>query len=509
MAITGQGLEDLNEKSLLKNLAMSFFASGMGLLNVFQTVGTIPQSLGSFLIFVNLIQRGSSVIQGAQALSALPGILEVKTTQTQLEDYSAEFKKTGFLYDPLDNEIYKADNPIIPYDSGQPDKYFASGKFNGELILASKYIENELPKKQHICNVDETDNCVPSDLNLRIPENYFQLFPKKLEGIEIVKIEFKTNLAESCSSFMPPSAVANTCSQKTFQGYIDQIIVTGLDGARIVYGSPNVDGSIIREHASGFYKYARRDQGDDFTSELWFKYFTYTHHPIQWKVISILSPDYSGPLYPLENEAQTKGSWIAFKYDYANNYKNPSGSCAYIEGEFDGTGIEDEWGDLNKIGKIIDRSYLSEIITPYYKAKFYTNNREDGLESAYWGTGSEGDAKTTPNYNLWRINHANSRNTFSSSTNYCNTNQDAKEKRLDYIELTKRDNNKIISRAYFNNGLSEAEQYSLKKMISEKGDSFQDYGRYTLKTVTLCGVKDDTEKCLDPYKLDYYNHFPY
>ncbi|MEK6953021.1 MAG: hypothetical protein AABX29_08460 [Nanoarchaeota archaeon] len=305
------------------DVSLAFLSGSINALKTLGSVGAISATSFDLIKTVGAIFVGMSGKDGIEAGLSLPGMMEIQSSKSKLGDnYNEVFKRTGFLYDPFSGEQYSPDNQVIPYDGGQPDKYFASGKFNGELILASKYdSKGDAPKRQHLCNVSETNNCVPNNINSRIPENYFQFFSKKLGGIETVKIEYKTNLFENCFTFLPRGLNPHpACNQKTFQGYIDQFIITGSDGTRIVYGSPEVPGSTVREHSAGIYKRAHRDYNEGKTSgDLWFSYITYTHHPLNWKVISILGPDYSGPLYPLEDETLAKGSWIAFKYNYLYN----------------------------------------------------------------------------------------------------------------------------------------------------------------------------------------------
>ncbi|MEK6953022.1 MAG: hypothetical protein AABX29_08465 [Nanoarchaeota archaeon] len=141
---------------------------------------------------------------------------------------------------------------------------------------------------------------------------------------------------------------------------------------------------------------------------------------------------------------------------------------------------------------------MSEVVTPTHVAKFYTIKREDGLESKPWGefkVGDFGDKDIEMSVWNWGMIQGNS----------CEMDQDAREHKLDNIILMKRDGT-VVQKIYFNKGISENDQYSLKKGYSNKGNPHTDYGRYTLKTVIICGVKDGNEECLDPYEFNYYDY---
>ncbi|MCF7872545.1 hypothetical protein K9L97_05940 [Candidatus Woesearchaeota archaeon] len=429
------------------------------------------------------------------------------------KNYRKTQKRSGFFYADYDSERLIHEPPII-LDGQSPDTYAVSGPVSGELIPVN-----------FNADMSSGSNFRPDTLGISDPttskiENRVKFYLKNLGGFEELKVEFSSDLSDSCSDSLNGNELdAGICNTRSYQRYIDQWIFTNPDGTRFVYGSPDVPGSILREHKgqTQSYKYRRYQEGVE--GEAWRKSFSYTHHPVEWKIISILGPNYEGDsLYPLD-ASNPKGHWIAFEYDSLYNGAN----CAFIEGDFYGNGSIDFYGDPYYSMRLVDVSYLKKIQTPVSVAEFFYSNRADGRESLPTPQDfSEQVIGLNPvddKVGILAMNYLNYKadifETYAQISDisdlecYKTSSSPSEDfhykQKLNRIDLKNKDAEDVLSKVYFNRNVDPYYQYLLQRNVEESGNPSKGYGKYTLKEVQQCNLLNREEYCKDPYIFDYYN----
>ena len=356
---------------------------------------------------ITTVNKAQSAFFAAQSLGALAGNTDIHVNRHLVQDASIKYSSNGMLYMserylgaqlPRGDIVNFENMPFRRTDFGQPDKYSVSGPFSGGII----------PAAPTNLNLDELNIL---DLPSR---NNFKFYPTSVNSLlSAVDIEARTDLFSLDAAHCTNTFDATFCNDERnryVEHYIDQFIITTKDGYRLIYGDPDVEGSIVRVHREGFSNYVSIVQSGDSHFQSRTTSLSFTHHPVEWKLVAILGPDYEGPSYPLSDESNVKGSWIAFKYDYVFNLTNPSSQCAFNAGsykpsidpwEFFGDYEDDGEGNSEAISRqwfatIMDRSYLSEVISPTNRAVLSYNDKLDEPQGKPWNQGFSGHNNTLP-----------------------------------------------------------------------------------------------------------------
>ncbi len=363
--------------------------------------------------------------------------------------------RDGYLRAPFYQEAYDTNNDPL-HDGGSPDNWNLGGPLSGNMIIA-----------------DETTHARHSDINDA------KFFLENAPSTENTNIEYDLNA----------------------DGHIVRFIVTSNDGTRYIYGD-NQDDALVWSFSSGSYVYYEQDYSDggdtsSFKSRTMNMFFE--PHVVEWKLTAILAPDYvdgssTSDYNPYDaDEANNKGSWIAFTYNKVYYYGPDSPNCGFNVGNtYDGGFVwiseynNDDDGTRMKYGGVTELTYLANIVTPTHIAEFNISLRADGREkdsSWYYS-----DSKGPHGFNFDVGNFCQNNNVGClSSTYYCIGTHDGVDYpyKLDSIDLKVRINNEPLAVVKFNNGATGNEQYALKPSTPGNAGVYGG-GVYTLNHLDVC-----------------------
>lgn len=357
--------------------------------------------------------------QGQMAIGALNSAgNQLLTSRPLQEDIAIRYSEPGSFYNEFPfrdnimiNSIYDYSNVSFrESDFGQPDVYSVSGPYSGKLIPGSE-IRGIIDDKFVIGYPRKNDWALHPEYN--------SLGGNPSGPNTNVKVEVKTDLfqmvegaAQEATDMCKKHFSTAFCEDERnhfVEDYIDQIIITAPNGQKAVYGDPNVEGSIVRSHRTGHSTYTGvvMDSGEGSFHQRKTN-LQFTSHPIEWKLVAILAPNYEyydTNQYPL-SLGNPSGDWIAYKYDQPFSMKNPSNQCGYVDG-LDAPTIDmwEYYGDhpdgAEQVTRrqwnadIVDISHLSEIHTSNTKIEYNYDRRPDKKSSRPWNGGVSGFG---PNY---------------------------------------------------------------------------------------------------------------
>ena len=522
--------------------AFTLASAGLGEIEALSSLNKLMDNLGGIYNIVSFVQSLPDLADSFKMLGSA-GDHELLANRPLVDNSSSLYNSFGMFYqEPYRGAVLLREDIInlsaVSYrktDYGTPDIYTVSGPYSGQIFPFEKDFSN-----------GALDVSLPGEISF-IPD---------LNAItDDIRITARNDLLQMRTGVNPTTecllafdyAFCSEPRNKYVEHYIDQIVIESKDGHRLVYGDPSVPGSIVRMHrqASSTLTSVRTGSSEGFMSRE--SSFEYTHHPVEWKLVAILSADYEGPAYPLSNEdAITKGHWIAFTYDYKYNLTDPSSQCAFLSAnsipaihlwEYYGDHPDNADESIMRTwsGQVFDISYLSEIVTPTHKAVFEYSDRLDAPGSIPWSdhylgnnkdsvpelgvnygfhnfgfkfTECEEEDAINPTYNsLHRPESTACGVDTGISETLCSNNlgdyQGIYEQKIDSITLYARESDDEVSKVYFNKDKTIEEIYYLRQGFKPIGTIVN--GEYTLRTVTLCGFESGKE-CLEPYVFNYYNY---
>ncbi|MBU1849614.1 MAG: hypothetical protein KKH40_02700 [Nanoarchaeota archaeon] len=266
-AIHNDGKIDMNQ--VLKTMGTAFIFGGLGAYA--SSLGALAKFKEVYAIFSTF----QSVKGAANALNSMigsPGGASYKDPflSGKKEAATTPNFQSGYLYNPTFKEAYADNNPLLS-DGGKPDIWSISGgPFSGKMIIVDK---DTLGRYETTSTKDMVQNNVLFSLENPSSKDNF-------------KIEFFVD---------KEVPILSSIDYFPFQisGLIDQFVITTSDGTRYVFGDPKVSGSTPFEYRqysnADFYE---NNQAENYKYFIEMKTKLFGSDIYQWKLVSILSPDY-------------------------------------------------------------------------------------------------------------------------------------------------------------------------------------------------------------------------
>jgi YD repeat-containing protein len=362
-----------NYGSAMQSVVFTFFSSVMG---------------SNFEWFKTLMDAWS--IRGAfQSTAAIMTYISTMKNLPSGDDVVEGIKMAnGFLYAPTVGEDPKSSEwKNIIKDGGSPDLWSVSGMPGAGAM----FIANNNNPRQGITGISDA-------------KFYMQITP----SLNSTDVQFFTGIPYCLDDSSKNPFFMSKSECERYSEDIDMFIFTGSDGTKYVYGDPKIEGAVVRikNQVNAYWK-------RDYKKESLIEYDISQPYAYAWKLTAILSPDYvdgGGDRYnPLDlNEADNKGSWIAFRYNltekmfgfgvdeagkvvkYSNSSdKDCEDNCvnshtfdvAAIENCLNGCGRDIGDDTLFYSAGLKEMSYPLKIITPTHEAEFHIEPRDDGKET--------------------------------------------------------------------------------------------------------------------------------